>query len=211
MTFNVDKLKQIINVRLCSSPKCQRFFTHYTLYPKREQPLTQMKKLSTTLLLLLLFLTLSSHELLLKSDSYFLNKYSQSELYLFNGTFDESENIITRDRIIEAQINGPGYTFAPTADDYYDKDEATYLKFKTGGAGTYVAGISTKPRVIKLSGEKFTSYLEHEGLSKIMAERKRKGITNASAQEKYSKHVKTLLQVGKKKTDHYALELDYPI
>lgn len=176
-----------------------------------HQSNTEMKRISTTLLLFILFFTLSSHELFLKSDSYFVDKYSQSELYLFNGTFDQSENVITRDRIINPQIIGPDYNFKPTSDDFYNKGEATYLKFKTGSAGTYVAGISTKPRAIELSGEDFMDYLEHEGLTEIISDRKKKGITGTSAYEKYSKHVKAILQVDENRTDNFAIELNYPI
>ena len=168
-------------------------------------------RISTTLILLILFFTLTSHELFLKSDTYFLNEDSPSELYLFNGTFDESENVITRDRIINPQIIGPDYFFEPTADDFYDKGKATYLKFRTGSTGTYVAGISTKPRAIKLSGKDFLNYLEHEGLTEIISARKNKGINTNSANEKYSKHVKAILQVDKNLTDHYSTELNYPI
>jgi uncharacterized GH25 family protein len=44
-----------------------------------------------------------------------------------------------------------------------------------------------------------------------MAERKNKVITDEAAREKYSKHVKAILQVGKDQTDHYSTPLDYPI
>ncbi|UJH69069.1 DUF4198 domain-containing protein [Allomuricauda sp. SCSIO 65647] len=170
-----------------------------------------MKRTAITVLLLALFFTLSSHELFLKSDTYFLEENSRSELYLFNGTFDESENVITRDRIIDPQIIGPEYNFKPSPDDYYDKDKATYLQFKTGFAGTYVAGVSTKPRTIELSGEEFTAYLEHEGLTAVIEDRKSKGISDQMAREKYSKHVKAIFQVDEKRTEHFSTSLGYPI
>lgn len=163
------------------------------------------------LTLVVLFFILSSHELFLKSDSYFLPEHSKEELYLFNGTFDESENVITRDRIVNPQVLGPDYNFNPSSDDYYDKGDVTYLKLKTGDAGTYVAGISTKPRAIELNGEDFTAYLEHEGLSEVISDRKTRGIASNVANEKYSKHVKAILQVGKRRTDEFSVPLDYPI
>ena len=163
------------------------------------------------LTLIALFFLLSSHELFLKSDTYFLKQDSQAELFLFNGTFDSSQNVITRDRIINPKIIGPDYTFNPITDNYYDNGEVTYLNFKTGNAGTYVAGISTKPRAIELSGEDFTNYLVHEGLIEVIKDRKSKGVSGEVANEKYSKHVKAILQVDKTKTDHFATELGYPI
>jgi len=159
----------------------------------------------------MLFFLLSSHELFIKADTYFFKENSRGELYLFNGTFDESENVIARDRIINPQIIGPDFDFKPAADDYYDRGETTYLTFKTGNAGTYVAGISTKPRAIELSGEDFTDYLEHEGLTGINSDRKKQGISDQAAHEKYAKHVKAILQVGDTRTDHFSTQLDYPI
>lgn len=164
-----------------------------------------------TLTLVILFFVLSSHELFLKSDTYFLEKNSRAELYLYNGTFDQSENVITRDRIIKPLILGPDYQFTPAANDFYDKGDITYLKFKTGTTGTYVAGISTKPRAIELNGEDFTAYLEHEGLMEVLSDRKTNGIADQPAKEKYSKHVKALLQVGDETTNHFSTELEYPI
>ncbi|MGB5172602.1 MAG: DUF4198 domain-containing protein [Eudoraea sp.] len=170
-----------------------------------------MRRTSTTLILLTLFFLLSSHELFLKSDRYFFQANSLEELYLFNGTFDKSENVITRDRIINPKILGPNYNFIPSSDDYYDKGEITFLKFKTGNAGTYVAGVSTKSSAIELSGEDFTIYLEHEGLTEVISDRKTKGISKQDANEKYSKHVKAIFQVDERRTDNFSTPLDYPI
>lgn len=170
-----------------------------------------MRKLSATLILSSLFFLLSSHELFLKTDSYYFKENSQGEFYLLNGTFDESENVITRDRIINATVLGPNYNFKPSPDNYYDKDETTVLKFKTGDAGTYVAGVSTKPKIIELSGDDFTAYLEHEGLTKVISDRKTNEISNQVAHEKYSKHVKAIFQVDERRTDDFSVELGYPI
>ena len=153
----------------------------------------------------------SSHELFLKTDAYFLKEYMTSELYLFNGTFDGSENAITTDRIIGARIIGPEYEFLPGPKDYYDKDKATFLKFTTGNEGTYVAGISTLPRSIELSAIDFREYLDHEGLEKTIDERIKKGINEKPAKEKYSKHVKSLLQVSEETTEDYNRVFGYPI
>jgi uncharacterized GH25 family protein len=62
-----------------------------------------------------------------------------------------------------------------------------------------------------MSGEDFSDYLEHEGLDETISDRKNKGISEQMAREKYSKHVKAILQVGEKRTNHFATQLDYPI
>lgn len=170
-----------------------------------------MKKILQTLVLVGMLITLSSHELFLKAASYFLKPNETAQIYLLNGTFDKSENPITRDRIINAKIIGPDYVFEPKVGNYMDKGNSTYLNFKTGNPGSYVAGISTLPRVLEMTAEDFNGYLEHEGLANTIVQREIEGTTEKSAKEKYSKHVKALLQVGDTKTDDYNIVLGYPI
>lgn len=169
-----------------------------------------MKKLAFAIAAFLLMIVISSHELFLKSDSYFLKEGKPAVLYLFNGTFDSSENSITTDRITGARIAGSDFDFFPKDSDYYEKGKATYLKFIPGKPGTYVAGISTLPSMIELSAIEFKEYLEHEGLDHVIADREKKGVSGKPAREKYSKHVKAILQVGEKRSTDYNTELGYP-
>lgn len=171
----------------------------------------KLYKLAYVGCLFALLVLFSSHELFLKSDSYFLQKGEPAEIFLFNGTFDNSENAITTDRIIGAQIHGTNYDFMPKDSDYTIREKVTYLKFTPVESGTYAAGISTLPRMIELGPEDFEEYLGHEGLEDMIAERKEKGLENQSVREKYSKHVKAILQVGCTRTDHFSKEFGYPI
>ena len=170
-----------------------------------------VRKLTYVGALFFLMILLSSHELFLKADSYFLQKGEPAEVFLFNGTFDNSENAITTDRIVGAQIHGMNYDFLPKNSDYVIRDKATYLKFTPGEPGTYVAGISTLSKMIELDSKAFKEYLEHDGLEDMIAERKEKGIEDLAVREKYSKHVKAILQVDGTRTDHFSKEFGYPI
>ncbi len=175
---------------------------------------TNFNKLKTTGTYILatgLLLLFSSHELFLKTDNYLLKEGQAVELYLYNGTFDKSENVISRDRIQNARILGPDIEIFPKDTDYYDKEAITYLKFVAGKKGTYVAGISTLARNIELTAEEFKEYLEHEGLDRVVNERNSKGVSDRPVVEKYSKHVKAILQVADLKTEDYGTELKYPI
>jgi hypothetical protein len=170
-----------------------------------------MKNIRFTLAIMAIFIFLSSHELFLKADSHFLKPNSTTELYLFNGTFDKSENAITRDRIVNAKVLGPNFLFEPKEEHYRDQDNITYLNLTTGASGTYVAGISTLPRILEMDATAFNEYLDHEGLEATVAERKTLGISNKGAKERYSKHVKALLQVGKETSMDFMKPLGYPI
>lgn len=163
------------------------------------------------LFLLALLLTLSAHDLFLKTDRYFLRPNERGELSLFNGTFDQSENAISRDRMINSRIIGPDYTFVPSAGDWYDEEEAAFLRYQAGKAGTYAAGVSTRARNIELSAADFNAYLAHDGVLDILERRKAQGRLDEPATESYAKHVKALLQVGQERTDHYATVFGYPV
>lgn len=170
-----------------------------------------MRRIPFVFVLLIVAVLSMSHELFLKSDSHFLEPNSAVQLYLINGTFDTSENAITKDRIIKPKVIGPDYSIEPKEEQFTIADNITYLNFTTGDAGTYVAGISTLPRVLEMDANAFNTYLEHEGLENTIAERKVQKIENRGAKERYSKHVKALLQVGDKSSIDFMKPLNYPI
>ncbi|WP_289644478.1 DUF4198 domain-containing protein [Maribacter aestuarii] len=170
-----------------------------------------MKRLGALFSLVAIAHISMSHELFLKTDSHFLQPNAASQLYLFNGTFDTSENEITRDRIVNAKIVGPNFLFEPSEKHYTDKDKVTYLNINTGGTGTYVAGISTLPRVLEMDAKAFNEYLDHEGLETTIADRKAMKLMDKGAKERYSKHVKALLQVGDVRSIDFMKPLNYPI
>ena len=119
--------------------------------------------------------------------------------------------MITRDRIVDLSILGPDFGIEMENEGFYDKDNATYFKFSVGKSGTYVAGVCTAPRTLEMNAEDFNAYLDHEGLETTIADRNREGTLNDGANEKYSKHVKALVQVGGSVTEDYKAILGYPI
>lgn len=155
---------------------------------------------------------LCSHSLFIKFDTYFLFPNDEATFSLYNGTFEKSENIITRDRIIDATIVGNGEKSVIATKQWKDKDSTlTYVEFKTGDAGTYVAGVSTKPSNIELTAEKFNDYLEHDGLVDMLKYREDNNLLDTKAVESYQKHVKAIYQVGDVKSDDWQTEFGYPI
>ncbi len=170
-----------------------------------------MKKISSLLLLVTAFLLFSSHDLFIKLDSYYLEPNQEAELNLLNGTFSESENTIARDRMVDATILGPGMEEHPPDSRWRERGAETVLSFRTEKAGTYVAGVSTRPRRIELSAENFNEYLEHDGVLDILEQRIERGKATDAATEKYAKHVKAIFQVGDKYSPEWERPLYYPI
>lgn len=152
------------------------------------------------------------HDMFLVLPDHDLPANSLVKVDLYNGTFDKSENAIARDRMIDVSIvDGAGGVTHPDASAWREEGEVTVLSFKTGGPGTYVVGVSTKARTLELSAEDFNEYLEHDGVLDVLESRKVAGTLDRAATERYSKHVKTILQVAGAPSDTYAHRLGYPI
>lgn len=158
-----------------------------------------------------LYLLCSSHDMYLKLDTYFLKPNTQSTIQLFNGTFEKSDNIITRDRMLDVSLVGNGKRINIDSSSWSDLNKTTILKFSSGEEGTWVAGVSTKARNIEMDAKDFNDYLVHDGVLDMLDFRKQNNLINNDAIEKYSKHVKTIFQVGDKKTMDWNTILGYPI
>lgn len=161
-----------------------------------------------------------AHTLFLKLDSFFLEPNSTATVALYNGDFDKSENAIARDRMLDVSVVGPGGTahlpesaWRDSAVFHWSPDsvDTALLTFETGDPGTYLIGVSTAARTITLSAADFNEYLVHDGIADVIERREAAGKTNDDATERYSKHVKALVQVGDARSGQWAHELGYPV
>ncbi|MEO0527166.1 MAG: DUF4198 domain-containing protein [Bacteroidota bacterium] len=169
-------------------------------------------KFCKPLYLVLAVIILCSHDLYIKMETYFLQPNQEATLSLYNGTFENSENVITRDRMLDASIIAQGERVAIDPNQWQDQDSTiTQLTFKTGEAGTYVVGVSTKARNIELAADKFNSYLKHDGVLDMLKYRSDNNLLDQDAIESYQKHVKAIYQVGDVKTNDWNMVLGYPI
>lgn len=162
--------------------------------------------------LLFALILLCSHDLYIKMETYFLQANQKATLSLYNGTFETSENIITRDRMLDASVVAQGKRVAIKPDQWKDQDSTiTQLTFNTGEAGTYVVGVSTKAKNIALPAKEFNSYLEHDGVLDMLEQRTKDGLLDQDAVERYEKHIKAIYQVGDIKTKDWSTVLGYPL
>ncbi|MBK6797274.1 MAG: DUF4198 domain-containing protein [Acidobacteria bacterium] len=184
-----------------------------------NQTMTTLKSSSSikhigllALLCACLLVAANAHDMFLKFDSYFLNPNSRATVRLINGTFRTSENAVTRDRMADVSLVKPaGERTHPPLTDWRDLGNTALLTLQTGEAGTYVAGLYTKPRELTMNAAAFNRYLAQEGLPDTLAARKRDGELTRESRERYSKHVKAVFQVGETHTDTYKTVLGYPV
>jgi uncharacterized GH25 family protein len=153
-----------------------------------------------------------AHDMFLVVPDHQLAPHATTMVAIHNGTFEKSENSIDRDRMLDVSIvDGAGGVKHPPASRWKDEEARTLLELTTGGPGTYLVGVSTQPNMIELTAEEFGEYLHHDGILDVLEARKRDGISDRDARERYSKHVKTILQVGDSTTDSFRHRLGYPV
>jgi hypothetical protein len=139
---------------------------------------------------------LYAHELYIKLDSYFLDPNTSVTVPILNGTFDLSENSITRDRVPDISVVSPAGREHIDTTQWIAEGDTTFLSFVTGDGGTYVIGASTRPRDLGLAAADFNEYLEHDGIPDVLEARRQNNELEVDVWERYSKHVKAVVQVG---------------
>jgi uncharacterized GH25 family protein len=151
-----------------------------------------------------------AHDLFLKPFAFFVAPGSEARIRALNGTFERSENSVARNRLRDLSIVGPsGVTHADTM-AWSDAGDTSVFVFRTAAAGTYVVGASTLPRTLRLDAKAFNEYLASDGIPDVLEARRKSNELGKPSHERYSKHVKTLIQVGDTRTSGFDAVLGYP-
>ena len=170
------------------------------------------KTLACVFLIVTNVVEVNAHNTFLKFKSHYLTPQTEAFVSLMNGTFEKSENSIALRRMQDVRIVGPKQQGEqPNSSQWRLTKNLNLLHFKTGEQGTYVVGVSIKPRMIEMSAKDYNKYLKHDGVLDILEARRKSGELDQKVKEKYSKHVKALFQVGEKRTEDFGQVFDYPI
>lgn len=169
------------------------------------------RRIATLPILLALSVTsLFAHDMFWRLTSYYVAPRTPIRMPVLNGTFSKSENSIEWARVAQLSVTTPTGRVAIDSAQWDSRGDTTWLSYTTGDAGTYVAGLSTKPREFVLEAEAFNQYLADDGIPDILAARKKDGRLQQAARERYSKHIKTIFQVGATRSDAWSSTLGYP-
>lgn len=152
----------------------------------------------------------SAHEMFLKPVVFYMPANARLTVDLFNGTFGKSENPITRDRMADVSVMVGGKRTHPAPAQWRDDKVSSHLALKLGGPGTYAIGLSSRPKLLTLPAKEFDAYLKHDGVEDVLAQRQRDKPAPVPVTERYSKHVRAVVQVGKALTDDASRPLGYP-
>ena len=152
----------------------------------------------------------TAHDLFLKPQVFFVAPNGTVRVAVLNGTFSSTEGSVSRDRLRDLSVVGVSGRSKIDTTAWTPAGKGTNWVVPVQGAGTYLLGASLLPRTIALKAKDFNSYLASDGLPNILAERKQAGELGADRNERYSKHVKALVQVGDARSDGFGTVLGYP-
>ena len=175
------------------------------------RPTTRWARIGAVTCVITLFVVAiaDAHDTFLKPVRYFVSPGEQLLVRVLNGTFTTSENSIARARLRDLSALGPqGRTKIDTSVWTVAGDTSTFT-FSGAEPGTYVLGASTKPNFIALTGKQFTDYLTEDGIPDVLEARRKGGEMDKPARERYSKHVKALVQVGDGRSNSALTALGY--
>ena len=173
-----------------------------------------MKKKIVSFLLVSAFAASSvfAHDLFLKPDKFFAKVNEKILIGVFNGTFQKSEGAVSFQRLTDVSVVSPtGARTNPRETDFTKNETTAFLNFTPQEAGNYVVGLSTGWRENQLAAKEFNEYLTLEGIPDVLENRKRDRELDKDARYRYSKYVKTILQVGDRESDSYKTALGYAV
>lgn len=173
-----------------------------------------MKKKITAVFLIcaLLALPVLAHDLFLKPDSFFAKINQKISVSVMNGTFQKSEGAVSFARLTDVSVVAPLGNRTNSKETDFTKNETTaFLNLVPTENGNYVVGLSTMWRENQLKAKEFNEYLVAEGIPEILENRKRDQELEIDGRYRYSKYVKTIIQVGNKQTDNYKTVLGYAV
>ena len=150
----------------------------------------------------------AAHEYWFEPDSFFLGVKQSTQLHLFVGEALKSDE----ERVYQAAKTTTFDLFSPKGKfdmrSMADDDTSPILKFSADFAGSYLFAMERNWSYITLDAEKFEAYLHDEGMDYIIAERKRLGESKKDGRERYSRFIKTIIQVGDRQTSSALIRTD---
>lgn len=158
-----------------------------------------MKYLFTATVILALIaipLRVAAHEYWLEPDSFFVKAGQQTGIHLFVGQAlkKDEERTYRGSQVTSFQMFSPMGNFDLRS--MADEDKSPILRFGGERPGAYLLDLERGWSYITLDGDKFEDYLREEGMEYIIAERARLGESGKPGRERYSRSIKTLLQIG---------------
>jgi len=166
-----------------------------------------------SLLLTFCFLTalsLFAHEFWLEPQQYIFSRGQEINIRFKAGERFEGENWTGS----KEKINNLQFYYADVSDNLNDglnNAPGDSLQFSLFEEGTAMVTFNSTNSFIELDAQKFNDYLQEDGLTKAIDYRKEQNEIDSAGREYYQRSVKTIVQVGTKKTEVYKKQTSLPL
>lgn len=141
-----------------------------------------------------------AHGYWLEADSFWVNLRQPTALRLFVGEplkNDEEAAYQARKTTAFQMFSSAGsFDMRPITED----EAKPVLKFSADNEGTFVLSMNRDWSYITLDAKQFDEYLREDGMEYMIAERERLGESKLPGKERYSRYIKTMIQVGANRT-----------
>ncbi|MGB7069782.1 MAG: DUF4198 domain-containing protein [Pyrinomonadaceae bacterium] len=164
-----------------------------------------MKQVLAVILALVFSVSAFAHEYWLEPDMFFLKAGEETALRLFVGEGLKKEE----ERLFQASKTplfrryshgvGSGIDISANARD----DVSPLMDILFAKAGSVMFAMERNWSYISLEPKEFDQYLREDGMEYIIAEREKRGESGKPGRERYSRFLKTLVQVGDKTDSTY--------
>jgi uncharacterized GH25 family protein len=164
----------------------------------------KLKITSTFVLTILLSVNNFAHEYWFEPETFFPAAGEKTVVHLYVGdglTKDREERpfqLAKTERFQIFSMNQPLDLKSSLTDE-----ALPIYNFSAERAGNYLLAMERNWSYIKLEPQKFEDYLREDGMEYVSAERAKLGETAKEGRERYSRFLKSLLQVGDKRDDTY--------
>ncbi len=165
-----------------------------------------MKKIGILVFTLLFSSQAFPHDLFLRPNPFVLINPGNTKLSMWLAeAFPGKEEKWRADKTVYTIVNGP------TGLQKVKDSPGVGPEIVLNRAGTYVVGWEATPSYIKIDAATFLKYLEADGYTNVIEQIKKRGDEKKEGTEKYIRYLKTLVQVGDQRTEHYKESLGYKI
>ncbi len=124
-----------------------------------------------------------------------LNPGEKIRVFLNSGDeFPESESLVGEFRIRSFSLTSATKTTPLT--NFMTDGKSLTTEITAPDEGTAVLAVAVKPRLVRLKADEFNEYLEADGLTHILDERRERQESDAAVVERYAKWAKAVLKIA---------------
>ncbi len=128
-------------------------------------------------------------------------------LFVGEELISEEERVLQKEKTVRFQMFSKDATEDLMAAGNDGQSPIARITFKS--PGSYLIAMERNQSYITLDAQKFTDYLKEEGLKDIIEQRMKSGESLIEGRERYSRYLKSLVQVGDRRDDTYKQELGF--